>query len=600
VTVKPAAPTVTVEADIKLLIFSWDADPSATHYRLLENPDGHSGFTQVGADISAGSSSASLPIAVHLHDFTNALYMVEACNTVGCTVSSEVDAVNGALDAIGYLKASNAEGAPFDSCCPNYRANFADQFGSVVALSADGKTLAVGAGAEDSFATGINGDESDNTTLQSGAVYVFRFDGTAWAQQAYVKASNTERDDQFGYSIALSADGNTLVVGAPYEDSNATGVDGIQSDNTAFGAGAAYVFRFAGAGWHQQAYIKASNTYGRFEIPDPDDTEYVDGENFGSSVALSADGYTLAVGAPFESGSATVVDGDQNTYTRFYSGAAYVFHFDDTTWVQQAYFKASNADKDDQFGNSVALSSDGHTLAVGAWREDGEANGINGDQTDNSGNSAGAAYLYRFDDTSWRQQAYVKSSNSDPRDYFGAAVALSNDGNTLAVGARGESGGAIGINGDRHDNSKDGAGATYVFRFDNSYCSQQAYIKASNTDEGDDFGYAIALGRNGSMLTVSANRESSNAIGINGDENNDLYITGAVYVFGLDGSDWSQQAYVKAPNTDRGDRFGLSIAFSEDGETLAVGAPSEDSAATGINGDQTDNSAFGAGAAFVF
>ncbi|MDW8373921.1 MAG: FG-GAP repeat protein, partial [Planctomycetota bacterium] len=73
-------------------------------------------------------------------------------------------------------------------------------------------------------------------------VYVFVRSGGVWSQQAYIKASNTGADDWFGYSVALSADGNTLAVGAPYEESNATGIGGNQNDNSAADSGAVYLF----------------------------------------------------------------------------------------------------------------------------------------------------------------------------------------------------------------------------------------------------------------------------------------------------------------------------------------------------------------------
>ena len=104
----------------------------------------------------------------------------------------------------------------------------------------DGDTLAVGAIQEDSSATGINGDQADNSASDSGAVYVFTRDASGvWSQQAYVKASNTEARDFFG---SVAVDGDTLAVGANVEDSSATGIDGDQADNSAAGSGAAYVF----------------------------------------------------------------------------------------------------------------------------------------------------------------------------------------------------------------------------------------------------------------------------------------------------------------------------------------------------------------------
>ena len=139
--------------------------------------------------------------------------------------------------------------------------------------------MVVGAAAESSNATGVNGDQADNSALFAGAAYVFVRNGTAWSQQAYLKASNTDPQDFFGSSVAISSD--TVVVGAKNEQSSATGVNGDQTDNSLFRTGAAYVFVRNGVTWSQQAYLKASNT-GEEDV-------------FGGSVAASGD--TVVVGA---------------------------------------------------------------------------------------------------------------------------------------------------------------------------------------------------------------------------------------------------------------------------------------------------------------
>jgi len=73
-----------------------------------------------------------------------------------------------------------------------------------------------------------------------------------------------------------------------------------------------------------------------------------------------------------------------------------------------------------------------------------------------------------------------------------------------------------------------------------------------------------------------------------------------VYIFSHNGSTWAQQAYVKASNTGQGDYFGISVSMDGDGNTLAVVARDEDSNATGINGDQTNNSARWSGALYLY
>src|ERR1043166_2602627 len=168
-------------------------------------------------------------------------------------------AIVGAQEA--YIKASNS--------------GFGDLFGAAIALSADGNTLAVAAVGESS-AAGVNGDQTDNTLGAAGAVYVLVRSGATWVQQAYIKASNPDAGDEFGTSVALSADGDTLVVGAPGESGAGAGIDGNQAKNTAPFAGAVYMFVRSGGTWTQQTYVKASNASAN--------------DLFGAAVALSADG----------------------------------------------------------------------------------------------------------------------------------------------------------------------------------------------------------------------------------------------------------------------------------------------------------------------
>ena len=320
-----------------------------------------------------------------------------------------------------------------------------DQFGYSVALSGD--TLVVGATNEASNGRGVNSNtQGDNSAVQGGAVYVFTRSGTQWSQQAYIKASNTDEGDQFGYSVALS--GDTLAVGAQTEASNGTGVNSnTQGDNSAVQSGAVYVFTRSGTQWSQQAYIKASNT-------DSSD-------RFGVSVALAGD--TLAVGALGESSTGTGVNSNaQRDISAFQSGAVYVFTRSGTQWTQQAYIKASNPDTGDAFGTSVALAGD--TLAVGASREASNARGVNSSTPgDNSAGASGAVYVFTRSGTQWTQQAYIKASNTDAQDRFGYSLSLSGD--TLAVGAKGESSNGTGVNSNTQgDNSTLISGAVYVYR----------------------------------------------------------------------------------------------------------------------------------------
>ncbi|CAN7357382.1 integrin [Acidovorax sp. LjRoot38] len=419
-----------------------------------------------------------------------------------------------------------------------------------------------------------------------------------------IQPNHTGLSARWGNSVALSADGSTLAVGATGDDSGATGINGDPGNAAAPGSGAVVVFVRSGGGWTQQSYIKASNTASE--------------TSFGFSVALSADGNTLAVGSIGERGGATGINGDQTDTSKSGSpGAAYVFTRSNSQWTQQAYVKPSNTGVAQSFGWSVALATDGNTLAVSAVRESSNATGIHGDQTNSMMPSAGAVYVFsRFANT-WNQQAYVKASNTEQTpeyvtapgfinvianaQQFGTSLALSADGNTLAVGALGERSAATGINGNQADRSANKAGAVYLFTRSSSVWSQQAYIKASNTDANDFFGYRLALSGDGATLAVGAQGEASKATGIQGvQSDNSAQGAGAAYVYTRGSVGWNQQAYIKASNTDTGDVFGNALALSFDGNTLAVGGPQEASSATGMNGNQADNTVWQAGAAYIY
>jgi hypothetical protein len=530
------------------------SQPSATLTAALAV--GGDTLSIAGTPVASGTPGPE--IALNLGDN---LVTIEVENTLGWKRTYRLN-LRRAMQLVqyAYAKASNTGAG-------------GDAFGVSVALSGD--TLAVGAAGEDSAAQGVGGDQDSDAAENSGAVYVFRRSGSSWQQEAYLKASNTGAGDQFGFSVALS--GDTLAVGAFGDDSAAQGVGGDQTDNSAIESGAVYVFRRSGATWQQEAYLKGSNTAG--------------GDYFGISVALSDD--TLAVGAFAEDSAAQGVGGDQGSEAAQDSGAVYVFRRSGSTWQQEAYLKASNTGAGDELGSSVALSGD--TLAVGAIREDSAAQGINGNQSDNSASFSGAVYVFRRSGTTWQQEAYVKASNTGAGDFFGQGMALSGD--TLAIGAYGEDSAAQGVDGNQTDDSALESGAVYVFRRSGSTWQQEVYLKASNAGAGDQFGASVAL--SGDTLAVGAQTEASAAQNVGGDQVDDsASSSGAAYVFRRTGTTWQQAAYVKASNTEEQDSFGTSVALS--GDTLAVGATGEDSAARGVGGDQADNSILASGAVYVF
>ncbi|MGE3609640.1 MAG: fibronectin type III domain-containing protein [Bacteriovoracaceae bacterium] len=471
--------------------------------------------------------------------------------------------------------------------------NASDFFGW--SLSLNGDTLAVGAYAEDSNQVTITngtGSSTDNTATNAGAVYVYKRAGTNWAQEAYIKAGNANANDYFGYSVSLS--GDSLAVGAYAEDSNLTVITngtGTSTDNTGTDSGAVYVFKRTGSNWAQEAYVKAANNAAS--------------DNLGRNVSLSGD--ILAVGADGEdSNQTTITNGttassDNSVLT---SGAIYIYKRTGVNWAQEAYVKASNVGASDAMGYYISLSGD--TLAVGVPLEDSNQTSITNGNTassDNSASDSGAVYVYRRNGTSWIQEAYIKSSNSEANDQFGINVSISGD--TIAVGAYLEDSNQTSItNGatSSSNNSASASGAVYVYRRNGYTWTQEAYIKSSNAEANDQFGQFVSL--DGNTLVALSQREDSNLTtvtnGTTSSADNSSGDSGAAYVYKRNGTTWSQEAYIKASNNGS-DYYGSAVSIS--GDTIAVGVYQEDSNQTTItNGatSTTDNSNSNSGAVYVY
>lgn len=472
--------------------------------------------------------------------------------------------------------------------------------------------------------------------------------GCQWAnptQEAFFKP-RVAASAEFGQTIALSGDGNTLVVGAPRQSEGGAGIDPPLGGNSKTESGAVFVYRRQSSTWVLQSLFKASNALARTQ--------------FGYSVTISSDGQRVAVGSPAENSNATGINGNQDDLSMDSAGAVYIFDRVGSAWLQTAYVKATNTGTNDEFGTAVALSGDGLTLAVGAPFEDGGSRAINGNQNDDSRPGAGAVYLYRLGANGWAPLAYVKAPNADVSDNFGMALALSFDGNTLVVGAPGEDGTSLGVNGDQSNNDGNDRGAAYIFERLTQNWSFVAYLKASvegNTvgsalalsasgsliaigspladdprdlretiDSGEvvlferrsgrwessalavavrerhaHLGGAVALSLDGNTLLVGAWGEGGATYGANGDPSlQNASQSGAAYVFVRNLGGWTQMNYLKASNTRTGARFGASVALSGDASRLAMGSPLESTLSTGINGAQAPDTAYEVGAVYVW
>ena len=552
---------VALSSDIKSLTFDWPNYFGATHYKVFVNPDGDSGFSQLGDDLA--SHELVQDISVHVTDWLNATYFVEAHDAGGMIGFSQPFTITDhLLNTIGYFKASNTDAD--------------DAFGAASALSANGNTLAVGAPGEDS--NGSN--QASNAAGQAGAVYVYARIGGQWRQQAYLKSLEGDSAAEFGASLALDASGDTLVVGAPGTVEVIIEVVEGGIDNTIIlpDTGAAYVFTRDGATWGRTAALVGDDT--------------VTNDRFGSDVVIDDASQTLLVGAPGTAGGGTV----------------YAFNRDAELWTQADAIAAANAEPGDQFGADMALNAAGNVLAVGAPGEDGNTGGIDG-VDNNDAPDAGAVYLFNQTINGWEQQHYVKASNSGDGHRFGERVVLNEVGDVLAIGAPDESGIGTEVNGDpTQDAAFEHSGAAYLFNFENLLWSQRAYVKSPAPTLGDRFGASLALNASGNLLAVGAPFEDGGSLALNGDPfDESLPGAGAVYLYHLPEPlfaeqivQWVYDSYLKAPNSGIDDHFGAGVAFAADGDTLAVGAPGEASAATDISGDRDDDTASGSGAAYLY
>lgn len=554
-------PVQSNNADLRALVLTLAPLDQAFQANQL-NYTAATGFLGAGTWVGATTDDANATMTINgvptISGMPSALIALDEGDT---DIVIEVTAENGVSLKVYIVTVSRETAANFAQHAYAKASNTdaGDQFGHGIAVWGD--TMAVGAVNEASDATGINGPDNNNNA-SAGAVYVFVRDlAGIWAQQAYVKASNTDAGDRFGDSVALFDD--TLVVGAPGEASLDQANPG---DNSGNNVGAVYAYtRDAADVWTQQAYLKASN-------PDT-------GDVFGR-VALFAD--TLVVGAAGEDGD---VNGPNNNLLD--AGAAYVFERNAGNWGAPIYLKASNAGSGDLFSR-VSISGD--AIGVGAAGEGGDANSTANAPNDNLSN-AGAAYVFERAGANWTQIAYLKAFNADTDDAF-SRVGIS--GETLVVGAPGEDSDGLGDN-----NNFLNSGAAYVYeRGAGGNWTGIEFLKASNVDPGDEFGSGVAI--SSGALVVGARSEQSSALGIGGNQlDNSLAAAGAGYAFVRNAAgNWNQVVYIKPSNTRSNYRFGDDVAL--DRETLGISAVFEAGGTSGIDGNQNDTSQAAAGAGYFF
>ncbi len=314
--------------------------------------------------------------------------------------------------------------------------------------------------------------------------------------QKLASPSGTSGPDGFGNAVSIS--GDTAVVAAYGRDCDAL---------TA--CGAVFVYRFDGDSWIEKQQLTASEP----------------GQFFGFGKSVSVDGDTIVVGAAYadcESGRTC--------------GAAYVFRFNGTRWVEQQKLVASDAEEGDTFGNVVSVYGD--IAVVGAMRDD---------------DSTGAAYVFRFNGATWVEQQKLTASDARSQGRFGVSVSASNE--TILVGA-------YRMRGFTDDGYIKNNGAAYVFRINGTEWIEEQILIANDTVPsvrlGEEFGWSVSL--SGDKAMVSTRRHTCST----------GQSCGSVYVFRYDGSSWVDEQKLTATITDDIGRFGNSVSLL--GNTAIVGA----------------------------
>ena len=354
--------------------------------------------------------------------------------------------------------------------------------GSPLSISSAGGTIVVG----------VPRDNSDQ-----GSVYIYEWNGSSWVETK-LTASDGVSNDGFGFSVSVSSNGNTIVVGSWLNDSD---------------RGAVYVYRLNDGSWDETKIIASDG---------------VSGDTFGLSVSISADGNTLIAGA----------------YHDAPGGSAYIYKWDGLSWEET---KLTTPLGSTIFGFHVAVSSDGNIVAVGTPA------------------GTGTVYMYSWDNSTWNE-TIITASDGEAGDFFGRIVSLSSDGNILLTGAYRDD---VGVNADQ--------GSAYIYRYTGSSWDETK-ITVSDGESTDYFGYSASLSSDGNTMIIGAVSDTVEGV----------VDQGSVYIFRWNGNTWNEIKLI-ASNGAASDLFGYSAFISGDGHTFAIGAPG---ATVGSNADQ--------GAVYVF
>ncbi len=357
-----------------------------------------------------------------------------------------------------------------------------DGNGRSVALSEDGQTVAIGANGNDA-----NGD-------LAGMARVYRYDGTSW-QQLGADFLGEDANDGLGYSIALSADGNTVAIGIPKEDINFSIY------------GASKIYQYDGSSWNQMG----NTIYG----------ENLN-ESAGWSLDLSSSGMRIAVGSPYSDSAI------QNV------GSVTIYEFNGSDWIPLGN-KIEGLIGNLFLGYSVGLNTLGDRVVIGT--RDFNPTLMAG----------GYVEVYDFDGTSWNKLGSTFNSEAD-LDGFGERVDISGDGNRFIIGAG------------YHDTGGTDAGRAYVYDYNGSDWAL-AGLPIDGHSAGINFGASVAISRQGNRIIIGAPIDFANGP-----------VSGSATVYQFDGSNWNQLS-TPLDGVAKSDYIGQSVAMNNDGSVFAYGGP---------------------------
>ena len=402
-----------------------------------------------------------------------AMGLVRDCNGNGRPDECDI-AYGASTDGDSNSIPDECEACQIQKIYPSENGQKDDYFGKDVAI--DDTWILIGMSQDDE-----HGNESGSAFLYS---VNDEYDVT---YEQKIHASDGAAGDTFGFSVAL--DNTIAIIGAP------------QDDESGVNAGAAYVFSYDGSSWVEEQKLVASDTEA--------------GDFFGVSVALYDT--TAVIGASYHDDL----------------GAAYVFQYDGNQWIEQQQLLASDGAEDDAFGFNLDIYDE--TILIGAmWHDAIHQN-------------AGAAYLYSYDGSTWVEEQKLQASDTDEYDFFGCSVALSDT--TAVIGAS------------HNDDLGSKSGSAYVFQYNGDQWNEEQKLLPTDGRTFDMFGESVAIDNTTILVGMSCDDDNGGS-------------SGSVYVFRYDGATWFQDAKLVPLDGAELDRFGYSVAVCND--IALVGAYSDD------------------------